>query len=115
MRIAFRIGLLTAAKPALSLSASEEGDGARWLDGSFDLKSVIAIAGLVLTLVAMRVDSSSKLATHETEIKQLRADVDSLHDQLSGKASRDELNKPLQELQENLRQIYQVLLHDRFQ
>ncbi len=99
MRIAFRIGLLPARKASpLSLSASEEGDSTRWLDGSFDLKTVIAVVGLVLTLVAMRVDTSSKLATAETEIKQLRGDVDRLQDERA------------HELLQMQRQMYEAVL-----
>jgi len=100
MRVAFRIGLLSGSKLSpLSLSASDEGNSdTRWLDGSFDLKTVIAVVGLVLTLVAMRVDTSSKLATHDTKIEQLRGDVDRLQDERA------------HELLQMQRQMYEAVL-----
>ena len=76
MRLIFRCGLVREApKPLPTVEASEEEGtpAARWFGASIDLKSLIAAAGLLLTLYAQHVNTQTTLTHLQDEIHAERS------------------------------------------
>jgi len=120
MRLFFKLGVAPKPKQPIELSANSDSDdepAARWFGFGLDLKTAVAIAGLVIGGIASHVDTANRLTRAESETAQIASSLDHMQTQVDGKLSRVDAeslarqqSSQIDSLIRDRQQIYTMLL-----